>query len=126
MSHRTRSTVSVEYVQQLLQRMIDNSDHWSLPHEYMLQGRTASPAEAVRLAMASTLSDILMETGNYHGFNYDAWTNGGWQQWRQDGEPYPNTAYLGDQTKVTFYKANNPKNDRTCPKSLKFMVGGSN
>ena len=31
---------------------------------------------------------ILMNTGNYNGYNYNLWTNGGGlEQWYKDGEP---------------------------------------
>jgi len=33
------------------------------------------------------LERILMDTGNYDGFNYNLWNNGGWAQWQKDGEP---------------------------------------
>jgi len=30
---------------------------------------------------------ILMDTGNYNGYNYNLWNNGGFTQWQKDGEP---------------------------------------
>ena len=56
-----------------------------------------------RQTLGAFLSILLMDTGNYQGFNYLAWVNGGAAQWRTDGEPKDTTPYLGDQTRVEYY-----------------------
>ena len=56
-----------------------------------------------RIGIATVLEHILHETGNYHGFNYVEWLDGGCEKWRADGCPEDNTSYLGDQTKVYYY-----------------------
>ncbi len=30
---------------------------------------------------------ILMDTGNYNGYNYNIWNNGGCEAWQKDGKP---------------------------------------
>jgi hypothetical protein len=56
-----------------------------------------------RKALGSLLSMVLMDTGNYKGFNYLDWLNGGAEHWRNDGEPKDTTPYLGDQSRVEYY-----------------------
>lgn len=58
-----------------------------------------------RLGVASLTEMILHATGNYAGFNYLGWVNGGVDRWRADGEPADNTSYIGDQTRRVFYYA---------------------
>jgi hypothetical protein len=70
--------------------------------------------DAERLAVASFLEGILLDTGNYEGFNYLEWLNGGCERWRADGEPANNTAYLGNQTKRVYY-SNARTREETAP-----------
>lgn len=57
-----------------------------------------------RKGVAQLLERILMETGNYRGFNFVQWTKeGGFENWQKDGEPRDNTAYLGDQSRRIYY-----------------------
>lgn len=49
------------------------------------------------------VADILHETGNYRGFNYIDWYEGGIDQWKADGKPKDTEPYLGDQSKRFFY-----------------------
>lgn len=57
-----------------------------------------------RKTLGVFLANLLMETGNYHGFNYIEWAQeGGFERWQKDGEPKDNTTYLGDQTRVFYY-----------------------
>lgn len=62
-----------------------------------------APTPEARKELESILSYILHRTGNYGGFNYVAWLDGGCERWEKDGRPLDNTPYLGDQTKVRFY-----------------------
>ena len=61
------------------------------------------PAPAHRMTIFSFVQDILMDTGNYRGFNYIHWAESGCKQWRADGEPDDLAPYLGDQSKRFFY-----------------------
>ena len=56
-----------------------------------------------RNGLSIMLEHILHETGNYHGFNYVEWRNGGCERWREDGSPADNTPYLGDQSRKFYY-----------------------
>jgi len=94
-----RKTVSVQSIRDSVNRMI------------------AAPksTQEGRVALSVFLSSLLLETGNYHGFNYLGWTKeGGYEKWlaaekeaqsavgvgglRVSTEPY-----LGDQTRVEDY-----------------------
>ena len=60
------------------------------------------------IKIAVLLEDILFETGNYAGFNYIAWHNGGYKQWvkacQEAGDPdLPNSPYLGADWKRFYY-----------------------
>jgi len=46
---------------------------------------------------------ILQDAGQYHGFNWIAWLNGGVDQWRQDGKPSDVAPYLGNEYDRFFY-----------------------
>lgn len=56
-----------------------------------------------RLAYASLLESVLHETGNYKGFNYLEWMNGGADRWHADGCPKDKTPYLGDETRRVYF-----------------------
>jgi hypothetical protein len=57
-----------------------------------------------RVALGVFLASLLLETGNYRGFNYTHWsTGGGYVDWLTDGQPTDTTPYLGDQTRVEYY-----------------------
>ncbi len=86
MARKTRKTITVESVKDRINAQILQSQS---PHE--------------RTILARLLSSILMDVGQYHGFNYVAWLDGGYHKWVADGEPKDNTPYLGDQTIVRFY-----------------------
>ncbi len=48
-----------------------------------------------KIGYCSILEQVLQETGNYQGFGYIAWENGGHDQWVADGRP--------DRSKVDPY-----------------------
>jgi hypothetical protein len=54
-------------------------------------------------AFCLVLQDVLHSTRQYNGFNYSAWNNGGFLQWRKDGEPKDNTPYLGLEYDRYYY-----------------------
>lgn len=43
------------------------------------------------------LERVLMDTGNYKGYNSLKWINGGFEQWMKDGKPEDNSPYLGNE-----------------------------
>lgn len=57
----------------------------------------------IRLTLAIVLADILHETGNYKGFNYIEWVEGGHAQWVNDGKPEDNSPYIGDKSLIEYY-----------------------
>ena len=56
-----------------------------------------------RLGIFYLTEKILMATGNYFGFNYVEWLDGGYKKWNEDGRPEDNIPYLGNQTRRRFY-----------------------
>ena len=67
----------------------------------MLRESTCSPE--IRLGFCSVLEQILHKTGNYNGFQYLDWLDGGCERWNADGRPKDNTPYLGDQSRRFYY-----------------------
>lgn len=86
---RKRKTIEVDHVREKINRFLKNPD-------------TTSQA---RHAFAVFLESILMETGNYHGFNYVEWMEGGYDRWVADGRPeFPEKEkYLGDQSRRHYF-----------------------
>ena len=84
---RRRKTIQIEWIRTRVNEMLATS--------------LCSPEE--RMAMASVLTMILHETGNYRGFNYIEWLQDGHEQWKADGKPHDNTPYLGDQSRRVYY-----------------------
>lgn len=87
---KTRKTIEVQALVDKVNAFMKNSD----------DSQTGE-----RLALHSFLSDILMKTGNYHGYNYLHWLDKGCDDWRAAGEPgFPEKdKFLGDQTRTYFY-----------------------
>jgi len=56
-----------------------------------------------RKGAASVLETVLHAANAYRGFQYNAWSEGGYTRWQADGEPKDKTPYLGDQTKRYYY-----------------------
>lgn len=66
--------------------------------------RSPETTREQRELLSVFIESILHETGNYGGFNYLAWLNGGADQWREAGGG-DTTPFLGDQTRrFYFYK----------------------
>lgn len=57
------------------------------------------------------LEQILHETGNYNGFNYVEWLDGGYDRWVKDGQPQDTGPYLGDMSKRRYYARIVPDSD---------------
>lgn len=51
-----------------------------------------------RLALASMLETVLMDAGQYRGFNYLRWMNVGAAEWQQAGCPADKAPFIGDET----------------------------
>lgn len=68
-----------------------------------LQLARTDVAPEYRRGVADIVHEVLMDTGNYHGFNYLDWLEGGCDRWHADGKPADNKAYLGDQTRIVYH-----------------------
>lgn len=66
-----------------------------------LADKSTTPEQ--RRELAALLTHTLHKTGNYKGFNYLDWMEGGFERWRRDGEPMDTAPYLGDLTRVVFF-----------------------
>jgi hypothetical protein len=60
-------------------------------------------SEDARRAFCYVLADVLHETGQYRGFQYLDWENGGYDRWVNDGRPTDNRPYLGPEHKRRYY-----------------------
>jgi len=56
-----------------------------------------------RHGICSMIEKILMDSGNYHGFGYSEWMNGGYTRWVADGQPADKDQYIGDETRRVYY-----------------------
>jgi hypothetical protein len=68
-------------------------------NDYLRQGIS----ESERKALCVAIENVLHETGNYQGFNYVDWLEGGADRWRADGEPKDNSKYLGPEYKRFYF-----------------------
>lgn len=60
-------------------------------------------SEVERRTAIVILNDILHETGNYQGYQYLEWMNGGCNQWIKDGSPDDKAKYIGDETRRHYF-----------------------
>lgn len=77
-----------------------------------------------RRGVATSLEHVLLATGNYEGFNYLDWLNGGYEKWVADGKPVDTRPYLGDESRRVYYGRSHhapAKDEKSCP--LNFGVG---
>lgn len=90
---RQRKTIEIVTIKDTVNRMI---------------AAPKSTAEG-REALSVFLSSVLLEIGNYHGFDYIEWLRrgkdgrSGYERWVNDLRPTNTTPYLGDQTRVEYY-----------------------
>lgn len=54
-------------------------------------------SQETKKELSNFLSYMLHETGNYRGFNYIHWMNGGAAAWRAAGEPEDKSLFLGNE-----------------------------
>ncbi len=94
-----RQTIKVATVLEFANRRLKEPDgHYSNP-EY-------------RRGIASLLEAVLHETGNYEGFQYHEWTNGGYAQWEAAGKPVgPGVMaqFIGDETRRVYFASPGPR-----------------
>jgi len=84
---RKRKTVSVEALRAKINARLADETTGSAP----------------RMALASLLESVLMDSGNYRGFNYLGWLNGGCSAWEAAGEPEDKTPFIGDETRRVYF-----------------------
>jgi len=60
-------------------------------------------SQAAKAQLCCFVEEILMETGNYHGFNYLQWMHNGFEQWQADGEPEDRDPYIGQEFDRFYY-----------------------
>lgn len=65
--------------------------------------RQEALTQEAKEALCQLLEGVLMETGNYNGFYYLGWVNGGSVQWEKDGRPQNQTLYLGPEFNRVYY-----------------------
>lgn len=56
-----------------------------------------------RQAFCYVLESVLHETGQYRGYQYLDWENGGCGRWHADGEPRDTRPYLGPEYLRRYY-----------------------
>ncbi len=60
--------------------------------------------DGFRRGVAALVEHVLHQTGNYAGFQYADWHNGGCRRWQEDGRPEGNKdAYLGNETRRIYF-----------------------
>ncbi len=62
-----------------------------------------SISQEIKAGYCNILWDILSTTGNYNGFNYLTWINGGYAKYIQDGKPESTSPYLGKEYDRFYY-----------------------
>jgi len=51
--------------------------------------------QEAKSALCTAVEKVLMDTGNYHGFNSNTWLSGGCAAWEQAGKLDDRTPFLG-------------------------------
>ena len=57
----------------------------------------------MRLGAAMVLETALHATGNYGGYNFLGWLNGGCDAWMTAGEPADRAPFIGDESRRVYY-----------------------
>lgn len=60
-------------------------------------------SQETKKEIATLLHTTLHALGQYSGFNYTAWLNGGFEAWKQSGEPLDNRPFLGKEYDRFYY-----------------------
>ena len=82
---KTKKTISVDTLRTIINDRI----------------RHCSEIEAQELC--ALLETVLHQTGNYKGYNYLDWLEGGCDRWVADGKPENNKKYLGPDHKRLYF-----------------------
>lgn len=59
--------------------------------------------EEQRKTMAIFLEGVLHKTGNYDGFQYLDWIEGGRDRWVAEGQPHNTSDYIGREWRRVYY-----------------------
>jgi len=59
--------------------------------------------EEYRKALCLLLEKVLMDSGQYDGFQSYDWRHGGYDNWKKDGRPDDKTPYSGPRYKRAYY-----------------------
>ena len=59
--------------------------------------------QVAKAYLCTVLENVLHETGNYHGFGYIGWMEGGYQRWKAAGEPEDKEEYRGNEYDRIYY-----------------------
>lgn len=86
---RGRKTIEVAYVRNRVNAILANGN----------------ATQDMKKGVALMLESILQKTGNYNGYNYTAWLNGGCEKWRKEtgGGSANTSAYLGKEYDRIYY-----------------------
>lgn len=89
---KSRKTVEVDWLKKMINADLENE----------------KLTEDTKKHLCTLLENILVKTGNYRGFNYLKWINGGFTKWEMDGRPTPTDKnyqkYLGDEYSRIYYQ----------------------
>ena len=83
-----KKTLPVSVIRERANALLANDNHFS---------------SDFRSGVAALLEGILTETGQYRGFNFLPWLNGGYAQWEAAGKPEDRDPYIGDQTRRVYF-----------------------
>jgi len=87
MKKRTRKTVEVKKIKDRINKYLERN--------------TLNQDEKKALCMF--LEELLHSTGNYNGYNFLSWMNGGCDQWIKDGRPIDNRKYAEPEYDRFYY-----------------------
>jgi len=85
-----RKTIDIEELKKEANRLLACKDNELINKEF-------------REGVITFIEHILKKTGNYKGFIYIEWKNGGCTKWVEDGMPIDNNLYLGDTSRRIYY-----------------------
>lgn len=60
-----------------------------------------------RSGVSTMIENILMESGNYAGFGFPEWLDGGYALWIEAGQPEDKTPYFGDESRRRYFTHSN-------------------
>tara|TARA_Y100000310_G_C19988018_1_gene492835 strand:+ start:241 stop:495 length:255 start_codon:yes stop_codon:yes gene_type:complete len=60
-------------------------------------------SEEYKSGVCRLLTDVLLKTDNYNGFNFKYWLDKGYAEWVEAGSPSDNSTYLGKEFTRHYY-----------------------